>query len=175
MEHAKARVLPFHCEKPLPAMTRKLKPGTMRDRADQEKRRLADMMRDYRAAVPAFFAAGNPVRETLPDLYPAPGHTPEPVVANGTWNEAQAKGQITFSPSEDADLDNYVLRYCPGAEYATEDEITVATAEPAEPREFLTLVGLDTAGATGLFRVYVTLTTGNEKGSNTVAVTRPPE
>jgi len=28
-------------------------------------------------------------------------------------------------------------------------------------------------GATGLYRVYVILTTGNEKGSKTVSITRP--
>lgn len=144
-----------------------------RDARDREKRRLADIMRDYRAAVPGFFSAGDPIRESLPDLYPAPGHTPDAVVATGGWDIAEAQGRIAFGPSDDADLDRYAIRHCPGAEYDTEDEITLGTVEPAGPLEFLTLDGLPSPGSTGLYRVYVVLTTGNEKGSNTVAITRP--
>ena len=43
---------------------------------------------------------------------------------------------------------------------------------PRRSLEFLTHDGLPTPGATGLYRIYVILTTGNEKGSNTVAITR---
>ena len=38
---------------------------------------------------------------------------------------------------------------------------------------FSTKNGLTTTGATALSRVYVELKTMNEKGSNTVSVTRP--
>lgn len=55
----------------------------------------------------------------------------------------------------------------------TEDDITIGTIEPGDPLELLTLAGLETPGATALYRVFVILTTGNEKGSNTVAITRP--
>ena len=94
-----------------------------RENRDREKRRIADMMRDYRAAVPGFFSVGNPIRESLPDLYPAPGHTPDAVVATGEWDIAEAQGRIAFGPSDDADLDRYAIRHCPGAEYDTEDEM----------------------------------------------------
>jgi len=40
-------------------------------------------------------------------------------------------------------------------------------------RELLTNVGLDTPGAVVSFKVYVITNTGNEKGSNTVVITRP--
>ena len=38
---------------------------------------------------------------------------------------------------------------------------------------YATNVGLAAPGSVALFRVYVVLTTGNEKGSATVKVTRP--
>lgn len=147
---------------------------TQRSERDKDKRRAADLLRDYRAAIPGFFAVGDPHRVSLPDLYPAPGHTPEAVIATGTWDVAEAKGRIDFTPSDEATLARYAVRYSPGEEYDTEDDITLGTVEPgAEPR-FFTLTGLAAPGDTGLFRVYVMLTTGNEKGSNTVTLTRPP-
>lgn len=151
-----------------------LRSKKQRDNRDREKRRLSNIMRDYRAAIPGFFAPGDPIRESLPDLYPAPGHTPQPVVATGTWDVAAEKGKITFTPSEEPTLARYVLRYSPGEEYSTEDDITLGNVVPGEPLEFFTLAGLAAPGDTGLFRVYVVLQTGNEKGSNTVTLTRPP-
>jgi hypothetical protein len=44
---------------------------------------------------------------------------------------------------------------------------------PTDPLEFLTLSGLAASGDVATFKVYVILTTGNEKGSNTVTITRP--
>ncbi len=49
----------------------------------------------------------------------------------------------------------------------------MASVAKDAPREVLTLHGLGTPGSTALFRVYVVLTTGNERGSGTVAITRP--
>ena len=43
----------------------------------------------------------------------------------------------------------------------------------ASPLEFLTAAGLGATGASARFRIYVVLTTGNERGSETVTVTRP--
>lgn len=45
--------------------------------------------------------------------------------------------------------------------------------DKAAPREFLTAAGLATSGATARFRIYVIQETDNERGSETVTVTRP--
>lgn len=94
-------------------------------------------------------------------------------MAGGHGKPAAAQGKITHTPSADPTTDHFELRYCPGSEYRTEDEMSVATHPAAGPPEFLTLTGLATPGATALFRVYVITATGNESGSNTVSVTRP--
>lgn len=145
-----------------------------RDDRDLSKKRLYEILKDYRSAIPGYFAVGTPMRESLPALSPAPGGTPDPVVATGSWDTEEAKGRISFTASANPNLDRYELRYCAGSEYRTEDEVSIATLPAtASPLVFLTLDGLTTPGTTALYRVYVILTTGNERGSNTVPVTRP--
>ena len=78
----------------------------------------------------------------------------------------------TFTDPIDDPIDE--LRYSPGPKYSVEDETTVATVPAAGPLEFLTTTGLTQPGATALFRNYVITATGNERGSNTVTITRPP-
>lgn len=80
---------------------------------------------------------------------------------------------MTWDASADAELDHYELRYSPGIEYDTEAESVVAIVAKNAPREVQTLQGLGTPGSTALFRVDVVLTTGNERGSKTVAISRP--
>lgn len=144
-----------------------------RNERDREKKRVSDILRDYRAAIPGYFTATDPVRESLPALTPPPGSTPDPVTAAGGWDAGLSQAKITFTPGDDPDTQQYELRYCPGSEYLTEDEVTVTTTPAAGPHEFLTLTGLATPGSTSLFRVYIITTTGHESGSNTVSVTRP--
>ena len=83
------------------------------------------------------------------------------------------KAKIQWDASDDPDLANYQVRYSPGTSYHEEDEDVIATFAPGDPREFLTDHALTLPGATALFRVYVILTTGNEKGSSTLSITRP--
>jgi hypothetical protein len=125
-------------------------------------------------SVPSFTPA-DPIRQSLPALTPPPGSTPDPVTATAAWDEDLSQARISFDASTAATVDHYELRYCPGSEYSTEDEITIASTPATGPLEFLTLTGLATPGTTALFRVStVTITaTGNESGSNTVSVTRP--
>ncbi len=131
------------------------------------------MLRDYRAAVEGTFAATNALVESLPRLSPEPGSTPDPVTANSTWEAALLQGKITFSASSDPHLAHYELRFCAGPVYASDTESVIGSLTPGEPREFLTNAGLTAPGSTASFKVYVILTTGNEKGSNTVTITRP--
>lgn len=49
----------------------------------------------------------------------------------------------------------------------------VGRLAPTAPCEFLTDSGLTAPGNVASFKVYVLTATGNEKGSNTVVITRP--
>jgi len=81
--------------------------------------------------------------------------------------------KLTWSASSDPNLQEYEIRFCAGASYSTETETVVGNVLPAAPRELLTAAGLAAPGNTASFKVYVVLTTGNEKGSNTLTLTRP--
>jgi hypothetical protein len=70
------------------------------------------------------------------------------------------------------DLDHFSVRSSPGPTYKTADEFVVALV-PKTETTFTTDSGLGAPGARALYRVYVVLTTANERGSNTVSVTRP--
>lgn len=144
-----------------------------REDRDRAKQRLYDVMKNYRVVLAGYFQKGHPLRESLPALTPPEGSTPDAVVATGAWDEVEQKGKITFTASTNPQLDRYDIRYCPGATYSTDDEIVIGSVAPAGPLEFLTLDGLTQSGVTALFRVYVVLTTGNERGSNDVGITRP--
>ena len=137
----------------------------------QDKARAA--LRDYRAAVLGSFAPTDAIVDSLPDLTPAPGATPDVVTANISWDATALKAKITWSASADPNLAQYEIRFTPGPDYSTDDETVVGNVSPTDPREFLSDAGLAASGNIASFKVYVILTTGNEKGSNTVTITRP--
>jgi len=127
----------------------------------------------YRKAVLGAFVENNPHVLSLPAVNPAPGSTPDAVTANISWDATLLKAKITWSASAEADLFQYEIRFSPGANYSTETEVVIGNISPTDPREFLTDAGLAASGDVGSFKVYVILNTLNEKGSNTVTITRP--
>ena len=126
----------------------------------------------YRKAVAGAFAANDPLVLSLPAVTPDPGSTPDGVIATGTFDVTLVQGKITFGPSTDSNLSHFEIRFCSGP-YSTETEVVIGNLSPTDPREFLTLAGLAASGDVATFKVYVILTTGNEKGSNSVTITRP--
>jgi len=146
-----------------------------RRRRDEVQGRAREVLSSYRAAVEGRFPPDHPLVLSLPRIYPQAGHTPDPVTAAGTWDAAASKARLTWSASTDAELDHYEIRSSnSGSTYDTETESTLGSvAKDASPLEFLTASGLAATGASARFRIYVVLTTGNERGSETVTVTRP--
>ncbi len=132
-----------------------------------------EMLKQYRQAVPTYFAKTHALVQSLPRLTVEAGSTPNAVTANGSWIVAQLMAKVLWSESSDANLLHYEIRFCAGPNYSSENESVIGTIQPADPREFLTDAGLTSPGSTASFKVYVVTTTGNEKGSNTVVVTRP--
>lgn len=129
-------------------------------------------LKQYRQAVTATFPAGNPLLDSLPKLTPARGHTPDPVNVSAAWDAALLKARVTHTASTDPELQEYELRACFGTSWKNDEAVAIANNPPGT-LEFLTDEGLVASGSKVFYKVYVILTTGNEKGSNTVSVTRP--
>jgi hypothetical protein len=129
-------------------------------------------MKQYRSGVKAALPLSHALQLTIPALSPPPGSTPAAVSASGDWNPGTLEADLTWTPSTNPNLDHYSVRTAPGPVYKAAEESVVGLV-PSTDTEFSTNVGLAAPGARALYRIYVVLTTANEKGSNTVSVTRP--
>ncbi len=129
-------------------------------------------LKQYRQAVLASFPSTSPFVSSLPKLTAARGHTPAPVNASATWDVALGKARVTYTASTDPNLDQYELRACFGDRWKA-DESVVIDNNPPGALQFLTDEGLVAPGSRVFYKVFVVLTTSNERGSNTVSVTRP--
>lgn len=129
-------------------------------------------LKQYRQAVVAAFAANSPLIQSLPALTPRPGHTPAAVNVSAAWSPTLEAAVIDYTASTDPDFDEYELRACFGSSYKTSEEQVIAN-NPAGTLQFVSDEGLVAPGSKVFYKVYVKLTTGNEKGSKTVNVVRP--
>ena len=130
--------------------------------------------RQYRLQVQGRFAKGAPLLATLPSISPTGGHTPAAVNLSGIWSVPLSKAVLTYSASDDPDLQEYELRVSIGGTKYDNDTATVVASHLAgDLTPFETDMGLGVSGAKAFFKVYVILTTGRERGSRAVAITRP--
>lgn len=136
-------------------------------------RPLRERFQQYRGMAAGKLPPGHPLLASIPVPSPPAGSTPDPVAASGMWDADLVKGVITWEPSANPDLAQYEIRHSPGSSYNSNDETVIGNIAPAAPRRFETLTGLVAPGAEAVFKVYVVLTTGNERGSATVKITRP--
>ena len=144
-----------------------------REREEREELYLAIRARlvQYRRAVPGLFPKEHPLVTSLPKLSPPRGHTPDAVVLTGVWNAGTGLADLSWTASDDPDLLHYQVRRSGATPYDTSTELVVTTVLPPGLTHS-TLEGLPVDGATMGYKVYVVLTTGNEKGSNAMSVTR---
>lgn len=142
----------------------------------KERNRMQDLiypiLKGYRLAVPTKFAATDPLVLSLPKLTPDPGSTPDAVLANGAWNVPTTQGKLTWGASTSQDVVEFEVRWSPGPDYDVDTEVTIANIPVAGPREYSTTQGLLAIGDVSNFKIYVKTATGNERGSNTVKITR---
>ena len=129
-------------------------------------------MQQYRKSVVGKLPPGNPLLATIPAYSPPAGSAPDPVSASGHWDAAHNIAVLDWTASTNPHLNNYDIRAAPGPVYRTKDETSIDSVGD-DILHYETTVGLAASGATALYRVYVVLTTGNERGSATVKVTRP--
>jgi len=125
----------------------------------------------YRTTVTGRFPAGHPLIASLPAISPRRGRTPDAVSVSGMWDNALLKARITHAASADPDLASYSIRACFGDTYRTNEEVVIGTNPPGT-LAFLTDEGLVASGSTIFIKVYVVLTTGNEKGSRAIKIVR---
>jgi hypothetical protein len=138
-----------------------------------------ERMVQYRVLVPALLGPTHPQSQSLPDLYPAPGSTPDPVVLSASWNAATVHAVLNWTASTNPALAEYEIRMSPGATYndataTVMGNVPAGTSpDPVAATSFATTAGLAASGDMATFKVFVRLTTGNEAGSNAVTITRP--
>ncbi len=143
-----------------------------RDLRDQLFKPIYARLVQYRPAVKGKFPKGSALIASIPTLSPAPGSTPSPVNVSGVWDAAKKRAVIDYTASDAPKLQDYQLRACfVGTKYDTNTEQVVATNKPGQ-LQFTTDEGLLVMGAVIWVKVYVRTTTGNEKGSNAVKITR---
>lgn len=145
--------------------------------AREERNDLQDaiyqVLKNYRLKVPTAFERGHALIDSLPALTPPEGRTPAPVQAHAIWDAPAEKAKLSWAESTDPALKEYEIRAVPGDAYEADDEAVIGNVPAGAPREFATDFGLTTPGMTSSFKVYVMLKTGNERGSEPVAVLRP--
>jgi hypothetical protein len=147
---------------------------TLEERNDIQDE-LQPIFKEYRKAVPGYFEKNAAILDSLPDLTPPPGSTPQPVVANGTYDATIEMARLSSTVSTDPNLLKIEWRYCSGPNYSTDLEAAVpgGTVLPGGNHEILTNIALPNPGSVATFRAYVITTLGHEKGSNTVTIIRP--
>lgn len=131
-------------------------------------------LRQYRLSVQGRFVPSAPLYLSLPALTPPPGHTPAAVNISALWNVGLAKAVVTYTASADPQLQEYELRASFGGTKYNADTASVIESHLAgDLTPFETADGLVASGSKAFYKVFVIVTTGNEKGSNTASVTRP--
>jgi len=145
----------------------------LRAERDATEARARAVLAAFLKAAPARLGAEHPAVVCAPRLYPLPGQTPEPVRASGHWGAESAEARLTWEASGEERLSHYEVRWCRGEHYDKKKERAAGRVEKEGPRVFLTRLGLTKPGAAASFRVYVVLTSENERGSAPVTVWRP--
>ena len=142
-----------------------------REKRDVLLPNLRTRMEQYRKAILALYAPADPFVMSLPSLTGPSGTTPDAVSVSGKWDAALGKGVLTILPSDNAKLDYYSVRIGLAPTFKASEETVIGRIEKGATT-FETTTGLAAAGSVALLKVYVVLTTGNEKGSATVRITR---
>lgn len=140
---------------------------------NETQEKIYTVLKQYREAIPTYFAEDSAIVQTLPRLTPLPGHTPDPVQVQAGWNVTEELAILQWTASDDADLASYSVRVVAGATYDSDDEQVLATVSPEDERELSTDDLFGGPGSAVSYKVYVVLSTGNEAGSEAVTVVKP--
>ena len=134
---------------------------------DAMGRRLRGILVQYVRAVTAQFGEHSHITESLPRLSPLAGHTPQRVLLTGAYDVETEAAQLEWGASVDPKVVAYQIRQCAGRHYNKKLERLVAKVRKDEPRVAQVRQAV---GSVTSYKVYVVLSTGNERGSLPVAV-----
>jgi len=138
-----------------------------RDRRDLLLKAALERLKSYRLMVLANFPSGHPMVTSLPKLSRHSVATPKPVILTGISIPETGIIDLSWTQSPARKLDHISIRTAPGPVYLKKNESVIGRADKAA-----TSLSLNRAqfppGEVILIRAYVVLTTGNEKGSNTI-------
>lgn len=143
----------------------------VRKQRDALLRPAEQRIKQYRDVIQARYTATDPFVQSLPILSPPPGTTPVAVFVTGGWNTAKNFVELHWEASGNKNLLQYEVRGCTGTTYKVANEFAVAIVKDSN-LFWQGVGGVSLPGAKCVYRVYVILTTNNEKGSNNVAVVR---
>ena len=104
--------------------------------------------------VPLHFGENSVPAETLPRLYPRPGHTPDRPQATLTVSGTPPVWEIRWHPLEGETLKCWQIRRCPHPRYQKNRERVLATLPP-EADPFWTTPA--TSATQGSYRLYALL------------------
>ena len=147
--------------------------GLARGKRTETEVKIHAILKAYRQRIPSEFAAGSAILETLPRLSPLPGHTPPAPVLSGTLDPATDQAVLAWGPSADPAVTTFQLRASVGPDYEAEDDVIIDDFPAAGPHTWTGSFGLDLPGTAATFKLYALTAEGNEKGSNSVTLTRP--
>lgn len=102
------------------------------------------------------------------------GSTPLAVNVSAPWVPVALEAVITYTASPNPDVQEYERRGSFGGTKYNADSASVLGSHPAGVvTPFRTDAGLVAPGSRVFYKVFVIVTSGNEKGSKSVSVTRP--
>lgn len=134
---------------------------------------LRPRFQEYKAAIIAKLGANSALAKSVPTVSTRPGTTPQAVTLNGVWNTTQNAADLTISKATAADFARYEYRYSAGTKYDANTASVLAAQTNISILTLQTATGLGSPGLSIAVRCFVITDTGNEKGSNTVVITRP--
>ena len=147
-----------------------------RGRRNETQDAIRPILVQYRKRIAADFAEGSAILEGLPAYSPPDsGPAPTPAALSGTYDAAEARAELAWTPVTDPNVTELELRATVGPEYDPEDETILATLAPDAPPAWTGTYGLLVPGSATSFKLYSLTAAGRERGSNAVTVTRPPE
>lgn len=132
----------------------------------------AKRLRQYRQAALAFLPTNSSLLGSLPLVAPKPGAAPPPVELSAKWDNDKRAALLTWTAPGNPDHDRFEVRYHPGPKYRSAEEQVVGTVIKGV-LSVLTDFGLADPGMTAFFKVYNISSAGDEKGSNSIKISRP--
>lgn len=147
---------------------------TLRAR-DQLMDSITERLKVYPDAVLGHFPSNHSLTLSIPRLWPLPGRTPDPVTLTAVYNAGTGKFDLSWTASEDPDIDSYKVYGGLAGSPGEGDPINLLESLEPNTTSLSTTYGTTNGEGYGAtFQVDVVLNTGNRRGSNKVTVFVPP-